>query len=45
MSLFFSCSTKYPWNEVPKALWVNVSLSKGVVHEQLVVVDMILGTI
>lgn len=31
--LFFSCSTKFLWNEVLKALWVNISLPWSVIHE------------
>lgn len=42
---FFSCSIKYPWNEVLRAIRVNISLSHSVLHKRLVVVEMILGTV
>lgn len=39
---FFPCSPKYPWNQVPKALGLISALSQSVIHEWLVLLEMIL---
>lgn len=40
--LVFSCSTKFPQNEVPGGLNMTINLTQMVVPEQLLVLKMIL---